>query len=200
MKRTDGGPHVCRGGSGSHPLHLHPLGLALTGPLTHPEKPFIEDYDGKSTRNIRVALVLGALLYGVLGILGAVLIPLLTRCTCVIRYAVLSASDTGAGLGMTVVWSTVKEHGGLIDIRSEEGKGSTVELYLPLTREKATEAEKPFDPGDVRGTGTILVVGDVREQREIATRMPGTRGCEVRTAERGEVEGTIRRHPRAAAR
>jgi signal transduction histidine kinase len=127
------------------------------------------------------------------------------------EYAVLSVSDTGTGiaeedlkrvfepffskkrlgrsgtgLGMTVVWSTVKEHGGFIDIRSEEKKGTTVELYLPLTRGKVTEAEKPFDPGDFRGTETILVVDDVREQREIATRMLGKLGYEVHTAESGE--------------
>jgi signal transduction histidine kinase/ActR/RegA family two-component response regulator len=127
------------------------------------------------------------------------------------EYAVLSVSDTGTGiaeedlkrvfepfyskkrlgrsgtgLGMTVVWSTVKEHGGFIDIQSEEGKGSAVDLYLPLTREKISEADKPFDLKDCQGTETILVVDDVQEQREIATRMLNKLGYEVHTAESGE--------------
>jgi hypothetical protein len=45
------------------------LSLAFTGPSSRLEKPFIEDYCGKSTRHIRA--VLGALFYGVFGILDA---------------------------------------------------------------------------------------------------------------------------------
>lgn len=41
----------------------------------------------------------------------------------------------GTGLGMTVVWGTVKDHKGTIDVKSEAGKGSVFTLYFPVMRE-----------------------------------------------------------------
>jgi two-component system cell cycle sensor histidine kinase/response regulator CckA len=41
----------------------------------------------------------------------------------------------GTGLGMTVVWGTVKDHNGYIDVKSEAGKGSVFTLYFPAIRE-----------------------------------------------------------------
>jgi signal transduction histidine kinase len=76
------------------------------------------------------------------------------------EYAVLSVSDTGvgisaqdvekifepfytkkamgrsgSGLGMAIVWGTVKDHRGYIDVQSEEGKGTTFDLYFPMPAE-----------------------------------------------------------------
>jgi DNA-binding NtrC family response regulator len=87
---------------------------------------------------------------------------------------------------MTLIWSAVKEHEGFIDIHSEEGKGTTLDLYFPATRRNVREDEKPFKLEDCRGTETILVVDDVREQREIATTMLQKLGYKLHTAESGE--------------
>ena len=38
---------------------------------------------------------------------------------------------SGTGLGMAVVWSTVKDHCGHIDARSIEGEGTTFDLFFP---------------------------------------------------------------------
>ena len=43
---------------------------------------------------------------------------------------------SGTGLGLAVVWGTVKDHGGYINVRSEVGKGSIFTLYFPATREE----------------------------------------------------------------
>ena len=42
---------------------------------------------------------------------------------------------SGTGLGMPVVWGTVKDHQGYIDVKSESGKGSVFTLYFPAIRE-----------------------------------------------------------------
>jgi PAS domain S-box-containing protein len=42
---------------------------------------------------------------------------------------------SGTGLGMTVVWGTVKDHKGYIDVTSDAGKGSAFTLYFPVKRE-----------------------------------------------------------------
>ncbi len=77
---------------------------------------------------------------------------------------------SGTGLGMAVVWGTVKDHKGYVDIQSEEGKGTTLTLYFPVTRKELTEKEKTLLPGDYLGQGeSILVVDDIKEQRELAT-------------------------------
>ncbi|GAG13544.1 unnamed protein product, partial [marine sediment metagenome] len=43
---------------------------------------------------------------------------------------------SGTGLGMTVVWGTVKDHNGYIDIKSTKGKGTTFTIYFPVTRKE----------------------------------------------------------------
>ena len=41
---------------------------------------------------------------------------------------------SGTGLGMTVVWGTVKDHNGYIDVQSIENAGTTFTLFFPVTR------------------------------------------------------------------
>ena len=79
---------------------------------------------------------------------------------------------SGTGLGLAVVWGTVKDHHGYINVQSEEGKGSKFILYFPITREEiSAEHEKVF-LSEYRGKGEfILVVDDVKEQRDLATEM-----------------------------
>lgn len=93
---------------------------------------------------------------------------------------------SGTGLGMSVVWSTVKDQGGYVDIQSREGLGTTVALYLPVTRQEAAAEAGRITIDDYRGTESILVVDDVAEQREIAAGMLGKLGYRVATVTSGE--------------
>jgi PAS domain S-box-containing protein len=79
---------------------------------------------------------------------------------------------SGTGLGLSVVWGTVKDHQGYIDVKSEEGKGSTFTLYFPVTREAITGEEAAVPLSEYLGRGeTLLVVDDVQGQRELAEKM-----------------------------
>lgn len=94
---------------------------------------------------------------------------------------------SGTGLGLSVVWGTVKDHDGYIDVQSEDGKGSTFTIYLPATREELTGDEQKTSPEQYMGKGeTILVVDDVKEQREVATSMLTRLGYRVEAVSGGE--------------
>ncbi|BBO67789.1 hypothetical protein DSCA_17190 [Desulfosarcina alkanivorans] len=76
---------------------------------------------------------------------------------------------SGTGLGLTVVWGTVMDHYGHIDVKSDAHSGSAFNLYFPVSNEAVplftheTGAKKYSGKGE-----TILVVDDVKEQRDIA--------------------------------
>ncbi len=94
---------------------------------------------------------------------------------------------SGTGLGMAVVWGTVKDHKGYIDVQSTEGKGTTFTLYFPVTRKEITGKEKTLLMEEYMGKKeTILVVDDVKEQREIASRILKKLGYSVTSVSSGE--------------
>ena len=94
---------------------------------------------------------------------------------------------SGTGLGMAVVWGTVKDHEGFIRIHSTLGQGTTIRLYLPATREGLPAAVAAVDVAAFRGQGeAVLVVDDVPEQRAIAGRMLTALGYRVAVAASGE--------------
>ena len=94
---------------------------------------------------------------------------------------------SGTGLGMAVVWGTVKDHKGYIDIQSTPGKGTTFTLYFPVTRKEIDGQEKALPIEKYMGKGEpILVVDDVEEQREIASRILNKLGYSVTSVSSGE--------------
>jgi PAS domain S-box-containing protein len=94
---------------------------------------------------------------------------------------------SGTGLGMAVVWGTVKDHKGYIDVWSDEGKGTTFTLYLPITKQEQVKDELLQSSKDYRGNGaSILVVDDVKEQREIASGMLKQLGYSATCVSNGE--------------
>jgi PAS domain S-box-containing protein len=102
-------------------------------------------------------------------------------------YTKKAMGRSGTGLGMAVVWGTVKDHRGHIDIKSCVGRGTDIALYFPASRRKAPRLEEVQPIDGVRGRGeTVLVVDDIPEQREIATEILNKLGYTVETAESGE--------------
>lgn len=94
---------------------------------------------------------------------------------------------SGTGLGLAIVWGTVKDHDGYIDVQSEEGRGSAFTIYVPATREELIRDYKEPPPDLYLGKGEmILVVDDVKEQREVAVSMLSRLGYTARAVSGGE--------------
>jgi signal transduction histidine kinase len=94
---------------------------------------------------------------------------------------------SGTGLGMAVVWGTVKDHSGYIDVKSVEDLGTTFTLYFPVTHTELRLQPSGIPLDQLTGAGErILVVDDMRDQRQIATVMLKKLGYTVAVAASGE--------------
>ncbi len=94
---------------------------------------------------------------------------------------------SGTGLGMAVVWGTVKDHKGYIDVKSAGGKGTEFTLYFPVIRQELTHDAPLFSIDDIMANGeSILVVDDVEDQRKIASEMLSKLGYSVTAVSSGE--------------
>jgi PAS domain S-box-containing protein len=92
----------------------------------------------------------------------------------------------GTGLGLASAYGVIKNHDGIIDVLSEEGKGTTVNIYLPAS-EKQIEARegKPIDQ-IMRGTGTVLLVDDENVVLDVGKEMLEKIGYEALLATSGK--------------
>ena len=94
---------------------------------------------------------------------------------------------SGTGLGMSVVWGTVKDHQGYIDVCSSLDNGTKFTLYFPVVRKKVSESEPLQKIQDYMGKGeSILIIDDVDEQRVIAGGMLRKLGYNVKSLASGE--------------
>ncbi|PIE02746.1 MAG: hypothetical protein CSA81_05370 [Acidobacteria bacterium] len=91
--------------------------------------------------------------------------------------------NKGSGLGLSMVYNIVTQHKGVIDVKSEEGVGTTFEVYLPVVNLKPKAQSRAANNTQFdRLEGKVLVVDDEELIREIATEMMASFGLEVVTA------------------
>jgi PAS domain S-box-containing protein len=94
---------------------------------------------------------------------------------------------SGTGLELAVVWGTVKDHHGYINVESEMGIGTTFILYLPVTRERIRGERAAVTISEYTGKGEkILVVDDVEGQRDLAAEMLRKLNYQVESVASGE--------------
>ena len=89
----------------------------------------------------------------------------------------------GTGLGLATVYGIVKQHGGYVGIESAAGTGTAVTIYLARVAASAdsvaaTESAAPL----VAASGTVLVVEDEGELRELTTEVLGMAGYSILSA------------------
>ena len=102
-------------------------------------------------------------------------------------YTKKAMGRSGTGLGMAVVWGTVKDHNGYIDVRSTEGKGADFFIYLPACRQPSIRKTSRRSVADYMGNDELLlIIDDVEDQRNIATGILTKLGYRVEAVSSGE--------------
>ncbi len=94
--------------------------------------------------------------------------------------------DKGTGLGLSTVLSIVKNYHGHVRVKSEVGKGTAFEIYLPSVEQRTTQGDKEKLPDSPKGHGEwVLVVDDEETIRELTTATLEHSGYRVLTASDG---------------
>ncbi|WP_240923965.1 ATP-binding protein [Mariprofundus ferrooxydans] len=71
----------------------------------------------------------------------------------------------GTGLGLSMVYGSVQRHGGVFEVESEMGAGSTFHVYLPLMAEPAgAQSDNEALLPDVSGDGELILLVDDQEE------------------------------------
>ena len=86
----------------------------------------------------------------------------------------------GSGLGLASTYGILQNHNGGIDLCSEQGKGTTITLYLPLLTGEVTVTESlPRQLPEEPCNGTIMVVDDVDIVRDMVADVLNEQGFTV---------------------
>jgi two-component system, cell cycle sensor histidine kinase and response regulator CckA len=92
----------------------------------------------------------------------------------------------GTGLGLSTVYGIVKQSGGYVMVQSEEGRGTTFQIYLPQVEGAAENHATPVARAAAGGTETILLVEDEESVRQLVRETLASKGYRVIEAENGE--------------
>ena len=96
-----------------------------------------------------------------------------------------TTKEKGSGLGLATSYSIVKNHGGVIDVRSTLDKGSVFTIYLPASAEAPAAAQAPAAAAASPGRARVLVMDDEEVVRMVSRELLVALGHEVQLAAHG---------------
>lgn len=96
-----------------------------------------------------------------------------------------TTKSRGSGLGLATSYSIVRNHGGMLSVKSELGKGSVFSLFLPAIPNVKMTSDVP-DRRINLGQGKILIMDDEIQIRKVLGEMLETCGYSYQTAKDGE--------------
>ncbi|MES0364017.1 MAG: PAS domain S-box protein, partial [Desulfobacteria bacterium] len=92
----------------------------------------------------------------------------------------------GTGLGLASAYGIINNHGGIINVYSEEGKGTTFCIYLPASRKEVATREKKVAEDVLKGTERVLLVDDEDAIVDVGEEMLKNMGYKVLVARSGK--------------
>jgi signal transduction histidine kinase/ActR/RegA family two-component response regulator len=97
-----------------------------------------------------------------------------------------TTKEKGSGLGLATSYSIIKYHNGLIDVKSDVGKGTTVTIYIPAI-ESTQQGEHPVPAAAISARpGKILVMDDEEVIRTVACAIAKALGHRAESAHHGK--------------
>ena len=84
----------------------------------------------------------------------------------------------GTGIGLAMVYGTVRSHAGAIEVQTTEDKGSEFSIYIPA-RSAEVRGKSAMTPEIQRGNGRVLLADDEEMVRDVASRMLRRLGYDV---------------------
>ena len=102
----------------------------------------------------------------------------------------------GAGLGLASAYGIIKNHKGIINVYSEKGSGTTINIYLPISKIAIKDyVIKTRGKEIVRGHEIILLIDDEEMILEVSKDILEELGYEVLSAKSGkEAIGVFKKH------
>lgn len=97
-----------------------------------------------------------------------------------------TTKEHGTGLGLSVVYNAVKDHHGAILVESEEGYGSTFNVYLPAIETSLADGSAPNESSSIASQDAlILLVDDEVVMQELGRELLEDNGFRVLIAQDG---------------
>ena len=97
-----------------------------------------------------------------------------------------TTKETGTGLGLTICYSIISKHHGLLKTESTLGVGTTFSIYLPALQSANQIISDEGADTAPRGSGRVLIMDDEEHIREITAEMLGHLGYEADQARDGK--------------
>ena len=93
----------------------------------------------------------------------------------------------GTGLGLASAYGIIKNHGGLINVNSKKGEGTTFDFYLPVVEARiVSQLRDDAEDEILHGTETILIVDDEEIIVNVSREMLSNMGYDVFVARGGK--------------
>jgi CheY-like chemotaxis protein len=97
-----------------------------------------------------------------------------------------TTKEKGSGLGLATSYSIIKNHNGLIDVKSIVTKGTVFFIYLPAVyQERKTESLQPAGTASSIHAAKVLMMDDEQVIRDVAGELLRELGHEVEFAAQG---------------
>lgn len=101
-----------------------------------------------------------------------------------------TTKEKGTGLGLATVYAIVKGHEGMINVYSEPGRGTTFNIYLPVS-DREVVAQETVDGADLKGVETILLVDDEKMVLDVTKELLESLGYRIYVAQGGQEAITV---------